>query len=109
GLFPARPLAHGRARRGSRVMSSQPARIDRAPFGIMGDGTGVERITLRGADGFEAAIVPYGGTLQALKVPDRTGRSDDVVLGHDNLGDYLSARRYFGATGGRYANRVARA
>jgi aldose 1-epimerase len=82
-------------------------RIDRAPFGVMGDGTAVERITLRGADGFEAAIIPYGAALQALKVPDRSGRSDDVVLGHDDFGGYLAARRYFGATIGRYANRIA--
>jgi aldose 1-epimerase len=89
------------------MMSSHPARIDRAPFGVLDDGTEVERITLRGADGFEAAIIPYGAALQALKVPDRTGRSDDVVLGHDDFDGYLAARRYFGATIGRYANRIA--
>jgi aldose 1-epimerase len=89
------------------MMSSHPARIERRPFGVMSDGTAVERITLRGADGFEAAIIPFGAVLQALKVPDRTGRSDDVVLGHDDFDGYLAARRYFGATIGRYANRIA--
>jgi aldose 1-epimerase len=83
------------------------SRIDRAPFGVMSDGAAVERITLRGAAGFEAAIIPFGATLQALKVPDRSGQCDDIVLGHDDLDGYLAARRYFGATIGRYANRIA--
>jgi aldose 1-epimerase len=89
------------------MTSSHLARIDRAPFGVMGDGAAVERVTLRGAGGFEAAIIPYGAALQALKVPDRTGHTDDVVLGHDDFDGYLAARRYFGATIGRYANRIA--
>jgi aldose 1-epimerase len=89
------------------MTSSHMARIDRARFGVMNDGAAVERIALRGADGFEAAIIPYGATLQALRVPDRTGQSDDIVLGHDELDGYLAARRYFGATVGRYANRIA--
>jgi aldose 1-epimerase len=89
------------------MTSSQATRIDRSPFGVMDDGSAVERITLRGADGFEAAIIPFGAALQALKVSDRAGRIDDVVLGHDDFDGYLAARRYFGATIGRYANRIA--
>jgi aldose 1-epimerase len=81
--------------------------IDRAAFGRMPDGTAVERFVLRGADGFEAAIIPYGAAVQALKVSDRNGRSDDIVLGHDDFERYLEQRRYFGATVGRYANRIA--
>ena len=83
------------------------ASIDRAPFGAMSDGTVVERVTLRGADGFEAAIINFGAALQTLKVPDRAGRAEDIVLGHDDLAGYLAQRRYFGATIGRYANRIA--
>jgi aldose 1-epimerase len=89
------------------MTSASPARVDRTPFGVMPDGAVVERVTLRGTDGFEVAIIPYGATLQALKVCDRAGRSEDVVLGHDDLDGYLTARRYFGATIGRYANRIA--
>jgi aldose 1-epimerase len=89
------------------MTSATSPRIDRAPFGVMPDGTAVERILLRGADGFEASIIPYGATLHALKVRDRAGRSEDVVLGHDGLDGYLAARRFFGATVGRYANRIA--
>ena len=57
----------------------------------------------------EAAITNYGGTVVSLKVPDRNGKSDDVVLGYDNLDGYAAGKAYIGATVGRYANRIAHA
>jgi len=89
------------------VTPAAAARVDRGPFGVMPDGAAVERVTLRGADGFEACIITYGAALQSLTVRDRAGRSEDVVLGHEELEGYLAARRFFGATIGRYANRIA--
>ncbi|OKO77214.1 aldose epimerase family protein [Bradyrhizobium sp. NAS96.2] len=83
------------------------ASIARAPFGKLHDGTVVERVTLRSEHGFEAAILPFGATLQALLTPDRDGHCDDIVLGHDELDGYLAQRKFFGATIGRYANRIA--
>jgi aldose 1-epimerase len=88
--------------------TSKP-RVERASFGRMPGGTVVERITLRGADGFEAAIIPYGAVLHTLHVPDRKGASEDIVLGHDGFDDYLAQRKFLGATIGRYANRIANA
>ncbi|MGC2775898.1 MAG: aldose epimerase family protein [Bradyrhizobium sp.] len=85
------------------------ARITRDVFGTLPDGREVERVTLRGADGFEARVITYGAALQALMVPDARGIVDDVVLGHDDLLSYLKFRNYFGATVGRYANRIAKA
>ncbi|MBR0755488.1 galactose mutarotase [Bradyrhizobium jicamae] len=82
-------------------------RIDRAPFGKMPEGAVVERITLRGAGGFAANIIPFGAAIQSLLVPDRNGHCDDIVLGHDDFDGYLGQRKYFGATVGRYANRIA--
>lgn len=83
------------------------AGIGRAPFGKLLDGTVVERVTLRGEHGFEAAILPFGATLQSLLTPDRDGHCDDIVLGHDEFDGYLAQRKFFGATIGRYANRIA--
>ena len=85
------------------------AGIVRGPFGAMPNGALVEQVILRGADGFEAVIITYGAAIHALKVPDRAGRSEDILLGNDNLAGYLALRRYFGATIGRYANRIAAA
>src|SRR5260370_24695639 len=88
-------------------MNSVTTRIDRAPFGTMPDGTAVERVVLRGANGFEAGVITFGAALQSLTARDRDGRSEDVVLGHDEFAGYLAARRFFGATIGRYPNRIA--
>ena len=85
------------------------ARITRDVFGSLPDGRDVERVTLHGAGGFEARVITYGAALQALMVPDAAGRVDDVVLGHDDLRSYVLYRKFFGATVGRYANRIAKA
>lgn len=88
-------------------MTSQ--RLTRNPFGTLPDGRAVERVVLHGADGFAAHIITYGATLQALMVPDAAGHCEDVVLGYDDLASYVRERRFFGATVGRYANRIAHA
>jgi aldose 1-epimerase len=84
-------------------------RITRDTFGTLPDGHAVERIVLRGENGFEARIISFGAALQALMVPDANGVCDDIVFGHDDFHSYMLLRQYFGATVGRYANRVANA
>jgi aldose 1-epimerase len=91
------------------MSTADKAGIERAPFGVTQGGVPVERVTLRGADGFEAVIMTYGAAIHALKVPDRAGASEDILLGNDDLAGYVAQRRYFGATIGRYANRIAAA
>jgi aldose 1-epimerase len=71
----------------------------------MPDGTTVERIVLR-AEKLSCAVLTYGGAVQSLWVPDRTGRPVDVVLGFDRLEDYRAQDKYIGALVGRYANRI---
>jgi aldose 1-epimerase len=82
--------------------------IARAPFGTAPDGTPVEVFTLRNAHGVEARILTYGGIIQSLKTPDKTGKLDDVVLGFDDMAGYVKSSPYFGAIVGRYGNRIAR-
>lgn len=81
--------------------------VSRDVFGGLPDGRAVERITLRGEAGFAVSIITWGAAVQALWAPDRNGQCDDVVLGHDTLEPYLARRDFFGATVGRYANRIA--
>jgi aldose 1-epimerase len=76
-------------------------------IGIRSDGAKVELYTLTNARSLEAKITNYGGILVSLMVPDRHGRLDDVVLGFDRLDEYLNEHPCFGATIGRYANRIA--
>ena len=77
------------------------------PFGNV-DGQPVEKITLANDSGMTVSILNYGGIIQSLRVPDRDGAFDNVVLGFDNLDDYVEKSPYFGAIVGRYANRIAR-
>jgi aldose 1-epimerase len=68
----------------------------------------VEIYTLRNSRGAEARVMTYGATLVSLKVPDRAGRFEDVLLGFDQLGTYEEDTHYIGQVIGRYANRIAR-
>ena len=79
----------------------------RAPFGKMPDGTPVEVYTLTNVNGLELRAINYGAIIASLKVPDRNGRVDDIVNGHDALDGYLTRSRFFGAVVGRYGNRIA--
>ena len=78
------------------------------PFGTTTRGEAVSLYTLKNAHGMEARVLDYGGIIVSLRVPDRNGLLDDVVLGFDSLADYQSASPYFGAIIGRYGNRIAR-
>ena len=77
-------------------------------FGRLPDGRAVELFTLRNGRGVEVRAINYGGIIVSLKVPDRKGHLDDIVLGHDDLEGYLRKPAYFGAIIGRYANRIAK-
>jgi len=79
----------------------------RAPFGQV-DGTAVYLYTLTNAHGMEVRAMSYGAIIVSLRVPDRGGVSDDVVLGFDALDGYLAGPPYFGAIVGRYGNRIAK-
>ena len=57
----------------------------------------------------EAAITNYGGAVVSLKVPDRNGTLEDIVLGYDSADGYVADKAFFGAIIGRYGNRIARA
>ena len=79
--------------------------VKKEDFGKV-DGRTVELYTLTNRRGVEAKIITYGGAVVSLKVPDRNGKLEDVVLGYDHLDDYLKGTSYFGALIGRYGNRI---
>jgi aldose 1-epimerase len=64
---------------------------------------------LKNKHGMEAAITNYGGRVVSIAVPDKDGKQTDVVLGFDSVeGFQKSTERYYGATIGRYGNRIAK-
>ncbi len=64
--------------------------------------------TLKNRHGMEVKITNFGGTVTSIKVPDRKGKFADVVLGFNDLADYLKPHPSFGTAVGRFANRIAK-
>jgi len=83
-------------------------KVEMKPFGKLPDGTEIDEYTLRSQKGAVAKVITYGATLTELWVPDKAGKNADVVLGFDNLPQYLGDHPFFGATIGRYGNRIAK-
>ncbi len=60
------------------------------------------------SDGIEASIMTYGARVVSIKMPNRAGTMQNVVLGYSALDGYLADKKtYFGAIVGRYGNRIA--
>src|SRR5580693_4768342 len=91
------------------LQAEAESKMQKQSFGKTEDGQQVDLYTLTNKNGMEARITNYGGTVVSLKVPDRNGTLDDVVLGYDTLDGYATGKAYIGATAGRYANRIAHA
>ena len=80
--------------------------VEKEPFG-QADGKDVDVYTLVNENGIKARIMTYGAILVGLNAPDGAGKFADIVLGFDNLDQYLAGHPYFGATVGRVGNRIA--
>ena len=81
-------------------------KIKKKSFGVLSSGEDVDLYLLKAGE-LALGVSTYGGTLVSLTVPSRSGRRDDVVLGFSTLGSYTRKHAYFGATVGRFANRIA--
>lgn len=81
--------------------------LNPANFETIVDGTKAVRLyTLTNHNGMEVCITNFGGRIVSLMVPDKNGTMTDVVLGFDNIADYQNIPSDFGASVGRYANRI---
>lgn len=72
------------------------------------DGKSTDLFRLTNASGMEVCVTNYGGRIVSILVPDRKGVMRDVVLGFDNIAAYQKHSSNYGATIGRYANRIAK-
>lgn len=74
-----------------------------------GEQVKVKRFTWTNGNGMTVQVITYGATITSLSSPDKNGKIQDLVTGFNTLEEYESpANRYFGATIGRYANRIAK-
>jgi aldose 1-epimerase len=81
--------------------------ISRQAWGTAPSGEAVSLYTLTNANGVEVRISDYGGIVQSLQVPDRSGQFANVALGFASLAEYTAGGTHRGAIVGRYANRIA--
>ena len=71
------------------------------------DGKPVGLYVLENKNKMEVCITNYGGRIVSIVFPDKEGKLRDVVLGFDNIKSYIDTDNNFGATIGRYGNRIA--
>ncbi|MDD2995256.1 MAG: galactose mutarotase [Bacteroidia bacterium] len=78
----------------------------RSNFQTVIEGDSTDLYVLKNAAGMEVCITNFGGRIVSVLVPDKDGKMQDVVLGFDSIADYINVPSDFGATIGRYANRI---
>ena len=80
--------------------------ITQSVYGTMPNGEIVTRYDLGNSKGISVSIITFGGIITSVKTPDKHGNINNIVLGLDNLDQYIASRVCFGALVGRYANRI---
>lgn len=82
-------------------------KVEKAHFGFSPQGDSVALYSLKNEKGYLVKITNFGGIITEIHTPDRDGKMANIVLGFDNLEQYLGEHPYFGAIVGRFANRIA--
>jgi aldose 1-epimerase len=85
-----------------------PMTIDKKPFGKTADGKSVTLYTLSNDQGNTVELIDYGAIVVSINVPDRAGKRTNVTAGFSAIDGYLQRHPYFGATVGRFCNRIAK-
>jgi aldose 1-epimerase len=106
GILAVLAAGEGPRAKGGKAVSGKLS-VEKTTFGKMPDGKEVDLYTLTNAHGMTVKVTNYGGIVTELLVPDKNGKAENVVLGFDNLKDYLAGHPFFGALAGRVANRIA--
>jgi len=91
------------------ISASVPSELTSGPFGKLDSKEEVKFFTLKNKNGIEVKLIPYGAAIVSLKVPDKNGKSADIVLGYDDLQGFVNDTSYFGCIVGRCTNRIANA
>ena len=67
----------------------------------------VEVINIDNENGLEITMISLGATIISVKQADKTGKKDEITLGFDTPAEYHEKRKFFGASIGRFGNRIA--
>ena len=77
-------------------------------FGRLADGTSIQAVSLDNRRGVSVRLISLGATVQSLQVPGRDGVLADIVLGCPDVSGYIDDPQFFGATIGRFGNRIGK-
>ena len=91
---------------GKQASEKTASGLEPANFRTEVDGKQTDLFVLENKNGMEVCITNFGGRIVSVMVPDKDGVMRDVVLGFDSIQDYIKFPSDFGATIGRYANRI---
>jgi len=90
------------------VAQKDSVTIEKSAYGTTAKGEKIDSYKLKNQKGMEVDIMTYGGIITSLKVPNKAGVSEEVVIGFNNFEQYTKDNPYFGALIGRYGNRIAK-
>ena len=82
--------------------------VENKIFGKLKDGNEVKLFTIKNEDGSQAQFTNYGAAVVDIQVPDKRGDNEHILLGFDHLNQYEEIRAFYGATVGRFGNRIAK-
>ena len=89
-------------------MRKNKVSITKSFYGKTKDNKKVDLYSFKNENGMQVDIINYGGIITSLKVPDKNGETENIVLGYSKLKDYINENPYFGSIIGRYGNRIAK-
>ncbi len=92
----------------TEAKATEAVTIVKSEYGTTEKGEKVDSYKLKNQKGMEVDIITYGGIITSLKVPNKDGKSEEVVLGFNSLEQYMKPNPYFGALIGRFGNRIAK-
>ncbi len=99
----------GNSKGKSTEQKNPKCKVEKSFFGMTPEGDSTMLYTLKNESGIVVKITNYGGIITEIHTPDREGQMGNIVLGFDNLEQYLAGHPHFGALIGRYGNRIAKA
>jgi aldose 1-epimerase len=82
--------------------------IKKVAFGKLPDGREAYLYTLKNDSGMTVKLTNYGAAVQSIIVPNKEGKIGDVIFGYDSVEGYINGTQFYGATIGRFANRIAK-
>ncbi len=88
------------------LLMAAETKVKEEVYGKMPDGHEIKIFTLTNKNGLVAKVTEYGAILVSLEAPDKAGKIVDVTHGYDTLAGWLTNSQYFGATVGRFGNRI---